>query len=123
MKQTLNKWLKNSQTLNIKLISKTIFKQKCLLCDAPEANIHGLCRACTNALPWHPDSSCPQCGLASQGIICGTCLNKPPHFDATYAAFSYAYPIHAMIVRYKYGNMLSLSEVFGKLFFENVILK
>lgn len=138
MKQHLNNWLKNNQMFNIKTFKQALFKQNCLLCAANihtlqaqglspqnipaadgysyvKANNHALCRACLESLPWHTASHCPQCGLSSSGIVCGGCINSPPDFDATYAVFLYAYPIDAMMQRYKYGNMLSLSMLFGQL--------
>ena len=133
MKQLLNKWLKNSQLLNLKLIKHTIFKRiifnpSCVLCtqnikhnikSAPPS-IHAVCRACLNDLPWQPKTSCPQCGLASSGMVCGSCLNSPPDFDVTKAVFLYAYPIDALILRYKYGNMLNLGDTFGEFLAEKI---
>ncbi|HNV87741.1 MAG TPA: ComF family protein [Methylotenera sp.] len=128
MRQTINNWLKNNQLLNFNVFKNALFKQKCLLCDAPEAaNIqtsgHALCRACLNDLPWHPTSSCPQCGLASDGNVCGSCISSPPDFDATQAVFLYAYPIDTMMQRYKYGSMLNLSQTFGQLLSDKILLE
>ena len=118
MKQLLNKWLKNNQLLNIDILKHAIFKQKCLLCASPQSNKHGLCNPCLNELPWHPASSCPQCGLTSSGMVCGSCISSPPDFDATHAVFLYQYPIDKMMQRYKYGNMLNISHTFGQLLTE-----
>ena len=118
MKQLLNKWLKNNQLLNIDILKHAIFKQKCLLCASPQSNKHGLCNPCLNELPWHPASSCPQCGLNSSGQLCGSCISSPPDFDATHAVFLYQYPIDKMMQRYKYGNMLNISHTFGQLLTE-----
>ena len=132
MKQLLNKWLKNSQLLNFRLdtgiLKQAIFKQNCILCTSAEANSHAVCRACLNDLPWHPKTSCPQCGLASSGtdlnaIVCGSCLNSPPDFDVTKAVFLYAYPVDAMMLRYKYGNMLNLGDTFGEFLAEKTLLE
>ncbi len=124
MKQLLNKWLKISQLLNLRLgtgiLKQAIFKQNCVLCASPEANNHGICKPCLNDLPWHPNTSCPQCGLASSGMVCGSCLNSPPDFDATSAVFLYAYPIDAMMLRYKYGSMLNLGDTFGEFLAEKI---
>ena len=127
MKQLLNKWLKNSQLLNLQILKHALFKQNCILCsqtieqnkNAPPS-IHALCRPCLDDLPWHPKTSCPQCGLSSNSIVCGGCLNSPPDFDATSAAFLYAYPVDAMMLRYKYGNMLSLGDALGEFLAEKV---
>jgi ComF family protein len=122
MKQLLNKWLKNSQLSNISVIKQAVFKQHCLLCASPETNNHAVCTACLNELPWHPTSSCPQCGLSSSGVVCGSCLNSPPDFDATKAVFLYAYPIDAMMLRYKYGNNLNLGDTFAEFLAEKTAL-
>ncbi len=123
MRQLLNNWLKNNHLLNLDNLSNALFKQNCLLCASPQANIHALCIACQHELPLHPSSSCPQCGLASDGNICGRCISSPPDFDATQAVFLYAYPINAMMQRYKYGSMLNLSQTFGQLLSEKILLK
>ena len=144
MKQLLNKWLKNNQLLNLQIFKRlvfkqVVFKQNCVLCTQninqninqnnknTHPSIHAVCRACLNDLPWHPKTSCPQCGLessasASINIVCGSCLNSPPDFDATKAVFLYAYPIDAMMQRYKYGNMLNLGDTFGEFLAEKAAL-
>jgi ComF family protein len=134
MKQLINKWLKNSQLskngFNFNHFSRAIFGQNCVICsgqnsireqnDALGGNIHAACRACLGSLPWHYKQSCPQCGLNSGGNVCGSCLNNPPDFDATKAVFLYAFPIDAMMVRYKYGNSLNLGDSFGEFLAEKV---
>jgi ComF family protein len=115
MTQQINNWLKSNHLSNFDSFINIIFKQNCLSCASPEGNIYALCRACLNDLPRHPKASCPQCGLASDGNICGSCISSPPDFDATHAVFLYNFPIDAMMQRYKYGNMLSFSKTFGQL--------
>ena len=115
MKQLLNQWLNNSQLLNFNALKHHIFKQKCLLCASPQTNTHAVCGACLDELPWHPSTSCPQCGLSSSRQLCGSCISSPPDFDATHAVFLYQYPIDKMMQRYKYGNMLNISHTFGQL--------
>ena len=128
MKQLLNNWLKNSHLLNFRLdtgiLKQAIFKQNCVLCasciESNIANNHAVCKPCLNDLPWHPKTSCPQCGLASSGMVCGSCLNSPPDFDATISVFLYAYPLDAMMQRYKYGSLLNLGDAFGELLAEKI---
>ena len=133
MKQLLNNWLNNSQLSKIDTLKQLIFKPNCLLCAQNIAqndknirpSIHAVCRACLDELPWHPNTSCPQCGLASSGsdlnaMVCGSCLNSPPDFDATKAVFLYEFPIDAMILRYKYGNSLNLGDTFGEFLAEKM---
>jgi ComF family protein len=127
MTQLLNNWLKNNHLSNYSRFMHAIFKQKCMLCDANidalPANTHAVCGACLNDLPWHPKTSCPQCGLTSDGNLCGSCISSPPDFDATHAVFLYSYPIDAMMQRYKYGNMLNISQTFGQLLSEKAGLE
>ena len=78
------------------------------------ACIHAACRACLESLPWHSITSCPQCGLHSDGNVCGSCLSSPPDFDATKAVFLYQFPIDAMMVRYKYAGNLHVGDAFGE---------
>ena len=131
MKQLLNKWLKNSHLLKIDHLKQLIFKPNCLLCAQNIAqndqnthpSIHAVCRACLEELPWHPNTSCPQCGLTSSGMVCGSCLNSTPDFDVTKAVFLYAYPVDAMMLRYKYGKHLNLGDTFGEFLAEKISLE
>ena len=120
MKISLNNWLKNIQWLNYNNLAQRIFKQNCLLCASSQGNNHALCEACLKELPYSPATSCPQCGLSSNGLICGACINSPPDFDATHAVFLYAFPVDAMMQRYKYGDALHISRTFGELLAEKV---
>jgi ComF family protein len=60
-------------------------------------------------LPWLP-RACPVCALPSGGSVCGHCLSDPPAFDATIAAFLYAFPIDRLIHSLKYQGRLALAE-------------
>ena len=82
--------------------------QRCELC----AGVSGtdlVCGACMRDLPWLP-RACPVCALPSGGSICGHCLSDPPPFDATIAAFSYAFPIDRLIHALQYQGRLALAE-------------
>lgn len=138
MRQILNNWLKINQLLSFttfkqyffkrEFFKQALFAQNCILCASNfkndlskisntefSLNHHALCHACIKSLPWLNTNHCPQCGLASDGSLCGVCINSKPHFDATHAVFSYEFPVNVMMQRYKYGNMLSLSTLFGQL--------
>jgi len=110
----LNIRLKFKQILKGSLL-KPFFKQYCLLCAAHNAGELGLCNPCLTDLPYHSAPQCPQCGLLSNGLICGSCLNLPPHFDATYSLFTYEFPLDSLIQHYKYKNMLPLANAFASL--------
>lgn len=117
----MNNWLKINHPLNIGSLSKRIFKQDCLMCAAPANNTLSLCQVCIDSLPPAPSPSCQQCGLATQGEVCGNCLKHPPHYDETTALFSYAFPADAILQHYKYNNALYLSQTFGYLLAEEMM--
>ena len=83
--------------------------QRCELC-AGVSGTELVCNACMRDLPWL-SSACPVCALpTSTGGVCGPCLSDPPPFDATIAAFSYAFPIDRLIHSLKYQGRLALAE-------------
>ena len=88
---------------------------QCLLCASVQGGDLGICTACLKDLPWHNALHCPQCSLPSNGLLCGTCINAPPAFDATLAIFTYDYPVDKLLQHYKYKEMLHLSNIFGTL--------
>ena len=88
--------------------------QDCLLCaaaDTPEL----LCHACAAELPQLAVARCPLCALpALDGQICGHCLAKPPHFDATLAAYAYDFPLDKLVQSFKYGHRLAVGAWLGR---------
>lgn len=90
---------------------RRLFSQACLLCGA-HAGDGQLCAPCRAALPLHPQPACPRCALPTAGgETCGSCLKKPPAFDRTLAAFSYSFPVDALIHAYKYAGNLALLDL------------
>lgn len=84
----------------------------CLLCGCDSNSL--LCCACTADIPLLP-AACPQCAESvANGQRCGRCLGHPPHFDATFAAFVYEFPLDRLIHAYKYGSELALAPWFAK---------
>jgi len=93
-------------------IRQALLEQDCLLCQAASGD-RLLCEACERELP-SGASACPRCALAGSGNAeCGACLADPPHFDASCAAFTYAYPVDALIQALKYGGQLALAGWFA----------
>ena len=101
MMQLLNNWLKNNHLSNFDILTSVVFMQSCLLNTSQLhnslANHHGLCEACLSNFPWHPNSSCPQCGLT--------------------------YRVDAMMQPPKYGSMLNISYTFGQLLGEKTTME
>lgn len=100
--QLFDNCLKNIQAL---------LPQQCLLCG--DGSKHSpLCQECLNDLPRLSIASCPVCALPTfNGEICGHCLRNPPAFDATIAAFNYAFPIDALLKALKYRGELSVAKI------------
>ena len=101
-------------TMRPEKLAGLLFGGTCFLCRG--AARHLLCPACEADLPRLPAAVCPRCALASPaGAICGRCLAEPPHFDATVAAFWYAFPADALVQALKFGAELSLAPYLASL--------
>ena len=93
--------------------SRVIFKhllpqQPCILCGS--LSKEGVwCKACDASLPRLNLDHCPVCGLPTlNGDICGKCLAKAPSFNATLAAFAYAFPVDKLVQAVKFSGRLAL---------------
>ena len=85
----------------------------CLLCGA-ESGPELLCPACIGELPALPES-CPQCALPSRAAaVCGSCINRSPHFDATLALWRYEFPCDGLVQALKYRAQLALAGFFAR---------
>ena len=47
------------------------------------------------------------------GAVCGACLDSPPRYARVVAAFSYGYPLDAVIRAYKYGGRVAHARLLG----------
>lgn len=91
--------------------SHSLLPQACLLCGGASDRAL-LCAACNAALPRLPGTRCATCALPiSDGHICGACLSHPPRYDSTTAVFAYAFPVDALIQRFKYGGSLAIAPL------------
>ena len=87
--------------------------EDCLLCGA-ESGPELLCAACAAELPALPEP-CPRCALPSPGgAVCGSCLNRPPHFDTTLALWRYEFPCDRLVQALKYRARLALAGFFAR---------
>nr|WP_175443937.1 ComF family protein [Nitrosospira sp. Nsp13] len=95
-------------------IIQTLFGQYCLLCGT--ASNGNLCAPCRDSLPHLPFNHCLVCALPmAESCVCGACLAKPPAFDRTVAALSYAFPVNALIHSLKYQTNLPMAPVLADL--------
>ncbi len=96
-------------------IKQSLLPQQCLLC-AGASGAHAFCAACCADLPWHDAPACPVCALpAPGGQVCGACLQQPPAFDATVTVLDYAFPVDALLQRYKYDGLITMAEPLAEL--------
>jgi len=96
-----------------KKIGRSLLAQDCLLCQA-SSGAELLCAACARELPLGLPA-CPRCAAPGAGNAeCGACLADPPHFDASSAAYAYAFPVDALVQAFKYGGQLALAALFAR---------
>src|SRR5437899_12711786 len=87
--------------------------EDCLLCGA-QTGPEPLCPACIRELPALAES-CPRCALPSPAAaVCGTCLKRPPHFDATLAFWRHEFPCDRLVQALKYRAQLALAGFFAR---------
>lgn len=92
-----------------------LLRQDCLLCGAQCESL-SLCPACLKRLPYLAFSRCPCCAQPTlDASVCGACLARPPFFHSTLAAFSYSFPVDAMIQSLKYGSRLPVAATLAEL--------
>lgn len=83
--------------------------QSCVLCGVGGQG--WLCPGCQADLPRLPAERCPQCGRPSRaGLVCGTCRQQPPAWDALVAAHPYAWPLDEVLHAFKYRRQLTLAR-------------
>lgn len=95
-------------------IVHAILPHHCALCGAGTLN-QLVCTGCDADLSHCRAPACPICALPTPGgQVCGSCLQRPPAFDRTLAAFSYRFPLDRLLHAFKYSGNLALIEVLAK---------
>ena len=95
-------------------ILSALLPQDCLLCGEACGDL--LCPACRQELPIAEERTCPVCAERSPADgPCGSCLKAPPHFEATFAACLYAFPIDKLVQALKYSHRLPVAELLARL--------
>ena len=75
-----------------------------------------LCAAFIDELPYQGKAVCPRCALGSPGgALCGRCLARAPHYDATVAALDYKFPADTLVQALKFGGELALASFLSSL--------
>lgn len=94
---------------------------RCLLCQAPLGARHPdgfsgglLCDGCERDLPWNT-LACPHCALPqSHAAPCPKCQQRPPAFDAAWAAFRFVSPIRQSVLSLKYHAGFMQARLLGE---------
>ncbi|MBU0689271.1 MAG: ComF family protein [Gammaproteobacteria bacterium] len=100
-----------AKLLNIRsYFARLLPAQPCFLCGA--ASRDGLCcAACASDLPRHAGPSCSVCAAPlPSGEVCGRCLQHPPAYTRTVAAFRYEFPLDSLIKSLKFNEHLILAN-------------
>jgi len=95
-------------------IATALFGGACFLCRGAAGGL--LCAACDADLPRLSGPLCPSCALESPaGAVCGRCLSRAPHYDATVAALAYRFPADVLVHALKFEGELALAPLLGGL--------
>lgn len=90
--------------------------QNCLLCDLPTDTRLPLCSDCESELPWL-GPHCRVCAvpLPAHGLVCAGCLRRAPAFQRVEAPWRYAFPVDALITRFKHQSAWPLGHLLAGL--------
>ncbi len=89
----------------------------CRLCGDPDSDQFGLCQACLHELPRNLPA-CPRCGAAmtnTASLLCGQCLQHPPHFDQAIVPYRYAPPLNGFVTGLKFHGQLAAARLLAGL--------
>ncbi|MFC3607773.1 ComF family protein [Stutzerimonas tarimensis] len=89
--------------------------QNCLLCDERCGTHQRFCTACEAELPWL-GKHCRVCALPmpAEGLVCGSCLKRPPGFDRVEAPWRFAFPVDSLIHRFKHQSNWPIGRILGE---------
>ncbi len=103
----------------LNFLEQLAFPQDCHLCGAASEDAL-LCPACRKNLPRLSTTTCPVCAHpVPVASVCGSCLAKPPWFEATFCRFRYTFPMNHLIQDLKYRHRLSLVRGLSELMLED----
>lgn len=101
-----------------------LWRQNCVLCAA-DAGQSALCTSCLEALPRLSAHVCPICAITvpDGNTSCGSCLQHPPAFEHTWAAYTYSFPLNRLVHTFKYHHQFSLIDTLTQPLIEMAALR
>ena len=89
----------------------------CLLCEAAVDAQGSLCAGCFAGLSFVTEPCCARCGVpfprraagAGPDLLCPSCADRPPPFEAARAAFRYDAGSQRLILPFKHGDRVELA--------------
>ncbi|WP_250654886.1 ComF family protein [Alkalimarinus coralli] len=107
-------------------IQEAVSQKHCYLCDTTTYEKHPICNGCKGDLPFN-QSCCTGCALPlpvitrhdesslTQKRLCGACLQRPTIYTQCFSAFSYTFPVNALISDFKYSQKRHLGKLLSDL--------
>ena len=96
-----------------RIAADLLFPPACALCDAGGTL---LCDACATALPRADGRRCDRCWMpVSHGVVCRHCVDNPPAFASTRAAYVMDGGARRLAHELKYDGLTSLAEPMARL--------
>ena len=100
-------------------VQAVLWPPVCVLCrGVGQRPVLDICAECEADLP----VNVPACRICAEPLSdtasevpCGVCLRRPPHFDAGYCAFRYAYPVDHLVQGIKYRGAVAQGRVLSEL--------
>jgi ComF family protein len=92
-----------------------LLPRSCLLCEAA-CGAEALCAACAACLPGSRRPRCRACARPWQvSRRCASCRERPPAFEATFAAADYVAPLDRAVTALKFSGRIGLAAGLGGL--------
>lgn len=91
-----------------------LLPRQCLLCSGPALSSNA-CAWCAAELP-RARLTCQRCALPIPdpcSRLCGSCLLRPPPWDAATAALVYRFPVDKLVCRFKFNRDFSCGRLLG----------
>ncbi|NQV47255.1 MAG: ComF family protein [Rhodospirillaceae bacterium] len=100
-----------------------LLPSQCLSCDTLVEDPGTLCVDCWQEISFIGDPHCDICGLPFElagdsqdigdGLLCGSCVRKPPVFDRARAAFAYDEHSRGLILAFKHADRTDSATPFA----------